>query len=107
VQRGQDSDENAGFIRQHIVVAKPQDAITLCRQPGISLPIARIAGMLPTVDLDDELPLPADKITMYRPIASCRTNLNPSSRRSRTANQILVSASVGCCRKRRSVRTLL
>src|SRR3954453_10069808 len=47
------------------------------------------------------------KSTINGPIASCRTNLNPPSRRSRKANQSLRSASVCEPRSLRSILTFL
>jgi hypothetical protein len=53
-------------VAEDLVVPDPNDSITKCREIIIALPISRVVGVLPAVDLDDETLLAAHEVGVIR-----------------------------------------
>jgi hypothetical protein len=61
-ERGRNCFENARHIPQHIVVPESQDPIVVIDKPFVANHIARIVGMLASIDLNNEPTFAADQI---------------------------------------------
>ena len=88
-------------IGQYIGIPKSQDPVTIRGQGGVAPNIALAFGMLPAVNFNDELLIPADEVSDEWVDRRLPDELEPPSRRSRNANHSFISASVDWRRKQR------
>ena len=84
-----------GRLLQHVIVPVARDPKTLGHQDNVSRSVTLRAGMLTTIDFDDELLLEAHEVENEVLKGTCRRNLKSSSRRPRSNRHMAISASVG------------
>jgi len=63
--RGQGAEYNFQYtvgIAQHFIVPEAKHFVTAVSQPSISNGVSLVSCMLTTIDFNDEIPLPANKI---------------------------------------------
>jgi hypothetical protein len=65
-QRIEDCEQHTLAVRQHIVIPEAQDAVAFTRETRIPLGVSFAFRVLAAVDLDNELPLAAYKISDER-----------------------------------------
>jgi hypothetical protein len=99
-KRGRNRFKNSRYIAQHIVVPESQNTIIMIDKPFVAHFIARVFGVLASIDLNNEATIPQIKSTVYGPTGSCRTNLYPLSLRDRSRYQSALSAFGTAFRKR-------
>lgn len=63
---GSDGFKHACNVCQHVVVPKSQDSIIVIGKPFVANGIARVVSVLPSIDLNDEATVSADKVDGVR-----------------------------------------